>query len=66
MGFGAFTPDSQQVVTHGYKDHVRLVNAQDGTLVEPRNCGPSSIYSYTYNWTWAPGSATIARIALTH
>lgn len=37
-----------------------------GTLVAPRNCGPSSIYSYSYNWTWAPGSYTFARVALTH
>ena len=29
---GTFTPDSQQVVTNSYHD-VRLVNAQDGTLV---------------------------------
>lgn len=42
------------------------VDQWDGTLVTPRYCGPSSIYSYSYNWTWAPGSATIARIALTH
>jgi Putative Flp pilus-assembly TadE/G-like len=37
-----------------------------GTIVNPRYCGPSSIYTYNYNWTWAPGSYTIARIALTH
>src|SRR4051794_15585414 len=29
---GTFTPDSQQVVTNSYHE-VRLVNAQDGTLV---------------------------------
>ena len=38
----------------------------DGTIVDARNCGPSGIYGYSYNWTWAPGSETIARIALTH
>jgi len=36
-----------------------------GTLVNPHYCGPSSIYSYTYNWTWAPNSYTFARVALT-
>jgi putative Flp pilus-assembly TadE/G-like protein len=38
----------------------------DGTLVDAGHCGPSGINSYSYNWTWAPGSETIARIALTH
>ena len=30
---GTFTPDSQQVITQSTRDHVRLVSAQDGTLV---------------------------------
>ncbi len=33
LALGTFTPDSQQVVTYGTKDNVRLLNAQDGTLV---------------------------------
>lgn len=36
-----------------------------GTLVTPRHGGPSKAYSYTYNWTWAAGILTSARIALT-
>ncbi|MBV8716411.1 MAG: hypothetical protein JO020_33965 [Chloroflexi bacterium] len=35
------------------------------TIVNPTNCGASSIYSYSYNWTWAPGSYAFARVALT-
>jgi hypothetical protein len=37
-----------------------------GTIANPRNCGASNIYTYTYNWTWAPGSYSFARVALTH
>ena len=42
---GTFTPDSQQLVTHGFHDHVRLVSAQDGTLVRPLSNGDAGAFA---------------------
>lgn len=58
---GVFTPDGQQVVTTGYKENLRLVNARDGTLVRtlvrtlPRS--HNAIYALAMH---ADGTVTVA------
>ncbi len=42
---GTFTSDSQQVVTHGYKDRVRIVSAQDGALARPLSNGDAGAFA---------------------